>query len=145
MLIDDIKAYLDGKIKADTDLKGTIGIKEEYPYGDRPTPPEILLSVFDNTELETATTFEGEVTSTVLLQVIPMANSMTIGNKKYNAQKSCSILSDKICSWFDKQTIRAGVPKIINSRRIQWSSAVPYEFGTKAYYSIFRFTLTVNK
>lgn len=145
MLIDDLKAYLDGKIKADTDLKNSIGIREEYPYGHKPSPPEILLSIVDDAEDETGTTFEKEIVSTVLLQVIPMANSMTIGGNKYNAQTSCNKLSDKICDWFDKQTIRAGVPSIINARRIQWASATPYENGTTTYYSILRFTLTVNK
>ena len=72
MLFDELKSYLNGKIAEDKDLNMTIGIKEQYPYGHTPTPPELLLAIMDNTELESATTFEGETTSNVSLQIIPI-------------------------------------------------------------------------
>ena len=145
MLLDELKNYLNGKIAEDKDLNMTIGIKEQYPYGHKPTPPELLLAIMDNTELESATTFEGETTSNVSLQIIPMANSMNISGKKYNAQKSCSLLSEKVVNWFDKAVIKESIPKIINTRRVQWSNSEPYENGTTAYFSILRFNLTVTK
>ena len=87
MLFDELKSYLNGKIAEDKDLNMTIGIKEQYPYGHKAQPPELLLAIMDNTELESATTFDGETVSNVSLQIIPMAHSMNIGGKKYNAQK----------------------------------------------------------
>ena len=145
MLFDELKSYLNGKIAEDKDLNMTIGIKEQYPYGHKAQPPELLLAIMDNTELESATTFEGETVSNVSLQIIPMANSMNIGGKKYNAQKSCNLLSEKVCGWFEKNTIKQNIPKIINTRRVQWSNSTPYESGTTTYFSILRFNLTVTK
>lgn len=145
LLFDEIKSYINGKIAEDNELNISIGIREQYPYGHKPTPPEILLLFVDDTEMETATTFEGETVSTVLLQIIPMANSMTIGGKKYNAQRSCTILSDKIAMWFQKTAIKQNLPQIINTRRVQKSNSMPYENGTTTYYGILRFNLTVTK
>ena len=145
LLFDDIKSYINGKIAEDKDLNMTIGIKEQYPYGHKAQPPEILIAIMDNTELQSATTFEGEKVSNVSLQIIPMANSMNIGGKKYNAQKSCTLLSEKVANWFDKTVIKEFIPKIINTRRVQWSNSMPYENGTTTYYSILRFNLTVTK
>lgn len=145
LLFDYLKNYINGRIAEDKELNMSIGIKEQYPYGHKPNPPEILISIVDHTEFSEGTTFEGEKVSTALVQIIPMANSMNIGGKKYSAQKSCNLLSDKICDWFEKATIKENIPKIINSRRIQWSSAFPYENGTTTYYSILRFQLTVTK
>lgn len=145
MLFDELKSYLNGKIAEDKDLNMTIGIKEQYPYGHKAQPPEILIQIVDSTELESATTFEGEQSFTALVQIIPMANSMNIGGKRYNAQKSCNLLSEKICEWFGKTVIKENIPKVINTRRVQWSTAFPYESGTTTYYSILRFNLTVTK
>lgn len=146
MLIDDIKSYINGRIAADEDLSTVkISIKEQYPYGTKPQPPEILLAVMDNVESEQATTFEGEQTDNVSLQIIVMTGQMSIGGKRYNAQKSSALLSQKLCEWFLKNTIKENMPKIINTRRVQWSNSIPYENGTTTYYSILRFTLTVNK
>lgn len=145
MLFDDLKSYINGKIATDEELNSTISIKEQYPYGHKPNPPELLLSIIDNTENEQSTTFENETTATVSLQIIPIANSMSIGGKKYNAQKSCNILSEKVCSWFDKSELKENIPKIINTRRVQYSNSYPYENGTTAYYSILRFNLTTIK
>ena len=145
MLFDDIKTYIATQISADTDISNTVEIVKTYPYGKTPKPPQILLQLADNTENVRGTTFEGEKVSTVLLQVIVMANSMKFGNTKYNAQTSCDILCDKVVSWFDKESIISGVTSIINSRRVQWLPAQPYETGTTSYYGILRFELTVNK
>ena len=41
MLFDELKSYLNGKIAEDKDLNMTIGIKEQYPYGHKPNPPEL--------------------------------------------------------------------------------------------------------
>lgn len=145
MLFDELKSYLNGKIATDKDLNTTIGIKQQYPYGHKAEPPELLLAIIDNTEFETATTFETETVSTVSLQIIPMVNSMNIGGKKYNAQKSCDLLSEKVCKWFEKSTIKENIPKIVNTRRVQWSNSYAYESGTTTYYSILRFNLTITK
>lgn len=145
MLFDELKSYLNGKIAVDKDLSTTIGIKQQYPYGHKAEPPELLLAIIDNTEFETATTFETETVSTVSLQIIPMVNSMNIGGKIYNAQRSCDLLSEKVCGWFDKSVVKENIPKIINTRRVQWSNSYAYESGTTTYYSILRFNLTVTK
>ncbi len=145
MLVDEIKSYINGMIAKDKDLNVSVGIKEQYPYGTKPKPPEILLAIMDNVELDIGTTFEGEQVSNVFLQMIVMANSMTIGGKKYSAQKSCDLLSEKLCGWFGKNTIKENIPKILNTRRAQWTNGVPYENGTTTYYSIVRFNLTVAK
>lgn len=94
MLIDELKNYTNGRIAEDKELSMSIGIKEQYPYGSKPNPPEILLAVINNVELDRATTFEGEQVADVYLQIIVMANQMNIGGKKYSAQKSCSLLSE---------------------------------------------------
>lgn len=145
MKIDDLKSYINGEISKDNELNMSIGIKEQYPYGHKPNPPEILLQIVDNAEMSVGTTFEGERIATVLLQIIVMANSMTIGGKKYNAQKSCNILGDKVCEWFEKSNVKKNIPQIINTRRVQWAFATPYESGTTTYYGILRFDLTVSK
>lgn len=145
MLIDELKNYINGRIAEDKELSMSIGIKEQYPYGSKPNPPEILLAIMDNAELDRATTFEGEQVADVYLQIIVMANQMNIGGKKCSAQKSCSLLSEKLCTWFAKNTIKENIPKILNTRRAQWTNSTPYENGTTTYYSILRFNLTVNK
>lgn len=145
MLFDEIKSYINGKIAEDNELNMSIGIKKQYPYGHTPKPPEILISVMDNVEDETATTFEGENASLVSLQIIPMVAQMNIGGNKYNAQTSCDLISEKIANWFEKKTIKTNIPKIVNTRRVQWSNSYPYENGTTTYYSILRFNLTVTK
>ena len=145
MLLDKIKNYINEKIAEDTELNVSIGVREQYPYGHKPNPPEILLSVMDDVEMETATTFDGETVSNISLQIIPVANSMNIGGKKHNAQNSCTILGDKIAMWFEKNAIKQILPEIINTRRVQKSNSIPYENGTTAYYAILRFSLMVNK
>lgn len=145
MLFDELKSYLNGKIAEDKDFNVSIAIKKQYPYGHKAQPPELLLAIMDNTELESATTFEGETIANVSLQIIPMVSSMSIGGTKQNAQNSCDLLSEKICGWFEKTTIKENIPKIINTRRVQWSNSYPYESGTTTYYSILRFNLTVTK
>lgn len=145
MIFDDIKTYLNTKISADTDISASVEIVETYPYGKTPKPPQIMLQLADNTENVNGTTFEGERVSTVLLQVIVLASAMNFGNKKYNAQKSCDKLSDKLCNWFEKNTIVSGISSIINCRRVQWLPSQPYETGVTTYYSILRFELAVNK
>ena len=145
MIFDDLKSYLQDKIDNDDDISSEIKIGEQYQYGVEPNPPEILLQIVDNTENYNGTVFEGEKVSTVLLQVIIMTGLMKIANKKYNAQKSCNILSDKVHNWFNKIDMVNGIENIINCRRIQWSTPFPYETGTKAYYSILRFQLDITK
>lgn len=144
MLFDEIKTYINGQIAKDKDFNTTVGIKQQYPYGHKAQPPELLISVIDNVELERGTTFDNERVADISLQIIPMVNSMTIGGKKYNAQKSCDLLSEKVCKWFDKNTIKENLPQIVNTRRVQWSNSYPYENGTTTYYSILRFKLTMT-
>lgn len=145
MLFDDIKTYINTQLSNDSDISNSVEIIKTYPYGKTPKPPQILLQIADNTEDVGGTVFEGEIVSTVLSQVIVLANSMTFGNTKYNAQTSCDKLCDKVVTWFDKQSIIDGVTSIINCRRVQWLPAQPYENGTTTYYGILRFELSVNK
>jgi hypothetical protein len=132
-------------LSEDGDLNGDIKVKQQYKYGKESQPPEVLVEFIDDTENPQGTTFEGEKVSTVLLQIIVMTNSMFIGSKKYNAQKSCMILSNKIAEYFDKSVIKENIPQILNARRTQKSPPFPYELGTVAYYGILRFELTVSK
>ena len=145
MLFDDIKSYINTKLSTDTDITQSIDIIKTFPYGKTPNPPQIMLQLADNTENIGGTTFEGEKVSTVLLQVIALANAMKFSNVKYNAQTSCDKLCDKVVTWFDKQSVINGITQVINCRRVQWLPAQPYETGTTAYYGILRFELTVTK
>lgn len=145
MLFDDVKSYINTQLSNDSEISDSVEIIKTYPYGKTPKPPQIMLQLADNTENVSGTTFEGEKVSTVLLQVIILTNAMKFDSTKYNAQTSCDMLCDKVVAWFDKESIINGVTSIINSRRVQWLPAQPYENGTTAYYGILRFELTVNK
>lgn len=142
MFYDDIKQYLENKIISDNDTKDIVKVKPQYNYGEKPKPPEILLNFIDDYENASATTFEGEKASTIFLQMIVMANSMAFSGTKYNAQKSCNLLSDKVKQWFDKTTICQSITDMLNIRRVQKTDAIPYETGTGAYYSILRYEIT---
>jgi len=143
MLYDNIKDFIEYNIGLDNDISTEISIKPQYKYGETAKPPEILIYFADDTENEFATTFEGENVSTVLLQIIVMANSMPFGGIKYNAQKSCNILTEKLKNIFEKSNVINNIEDIINVRRVQKSDSQPYEVGTTTYYSILRFELQV--
>ena len=143
MLYDSLKTYLNLCLVSDESFS-SVSVRPEYQYGMEPNPPEILLYLQDDSEMTEATTFEGETAKKVMLQAIVMVTDMKIDLKMVNAQKACTVLSDKLKQWLDKNTVKKNIPSILNITRTSQRGATPYKTGTRCYFSVARFEVLVS-
>lgn len=141
--VDNIIEYLNGKFNADTTLsKKPMG---HYAYEQNLIPnattPFFIVQLLDNsTQSET---FEEEVTINAPIQINLYGVKMKVNDIIANAQEVAFILADK-CKAFMEE-FKYTESGIVSMRRTSCTPALPYEDGSKAYYTAMRFNIIINK
>lgn len=141
--VDEIIEYLDGKFEADTNIASKP--KGSYAYKSGLIPdgksPFYVVQLLDNS---TATEdFNSEVSVNSPIQISLYGVKMKVGGKINDAQSVSYYLADQ-CKKFMEE-YKYSSEKITNMRRTSSTPALPYEDGSKAYYSVIRYNITLKE
>lgn len=140
--VDRIIEYLNDKFSEDTALsKKPLG---HYAYEKdlipTATTPFFVVQLLDNsTQSET---FDEEVTINAPIQVNLYGVKMKVNDIIVDAQEVAFILADK-CKAFMEE-FKYTESGIVSMRRTSCTPALPYEDGSKAYYTAMRFNIIIT-
>ncbi len=141
--IDKIIEYLNGKFNSDTTLsKKPIG---HYAYEKdllpNATTPFYTVQMLDNsTQSET---FSEECTINAPIQINLYGVKMKVRDNLTEAQAVAYILAE-MCKAFMEE-YKHTQSGIVSMRCTSCTPALPYENGSKAYYSVIRYNIIINK
>lgn len=139
--IDNIIEYLNGKFSADTTLsKKPIG---HYAYEKDLTPSTVPF--FTVQLLDYSTQDEDFVEETVIsapIQINLYGVKMNVGKILCNAQTTSLVLAEKCKTFMDEYKYTQG--NVVSMRRQSCTPALPYDDGSKAYYTAMRFNITIT-
>lgn len=141
--VDEIIEYLDGKFDADTNIANKP--KGHYAYESGLTPdgkvPFYVVQLLDNS---TATEdFNREVSVNSPIQISLYGVKMKVGGKIKDPQSVSYYLADQ-CKKFMEE-YKYSSEKITTMRRTSSTPALPYEDGSKAFYSVIRYNITLKE
>lgn len=141
--VDEIIEYLDSKFDADTNI--TKKPKGHYAYekGLEPTAttPFYTVQLMDDS---TATEdFNSEVSYNSPIQFNLYGVRMNIDSKSKNAQEVSFYLAEQ-CKKFMEE-YKYSSKRITIMRRTASTPALPYGDGSKAYYSVIRYNITLKE
>lgn len=139
--IDDIIKYLNDKFNADNTLsKKPIG---HYAYEKDLVPstsPFFTVQLLDYST--SSEDFMSEVTIIAPIQINLYGVKMNIGKILCNAQTTSLVLAEK-CKTFMEE-FKYTESGIVSMRRTSCTPALPYEDGSKAYYTAMRFNIIIT-
>lgn len=141
--VDEIIEYLDGKFKADPNLVKEVKGHYAYEKGLEPTadtPFYIVQLLDDSTASED---FNREVTHNSPIQITLYGVKMKINNKLQQPQSVSFYLADQCRKFMEEYKYSS--KKITSMRRTASTPALPYGDGTKAYYSVIRYNITLKE
>lgn len=141
--VDSVIKYLDDKFSANTTLsKKPLG---HYAYEKDLVPtavtPFYTVQLMDNSTA--SETFLAEATANYPLQINLYGVRMKVDKKDTDAQSVAYILADMCKAYMDE--FKYSQRNIVQMRRTSCTPAMPYEDGSKAYYSAMRFNIILNK
>lgn len=136
--IDRVIKYIDDKFNADDTLsKKPLG-HYAYEHGLIPsTTPYYVVQILDNSTNDED--FEQEISIGIPIQINMYGVKMTIDSKVKNAQECAMILADKCVSFLED--FKYSQDDIITMRRTSCTPALPYEDGSKAYFTAIRYNI----
>jgi len=140
--IDDIISYIDTQFSNDDSLTKTLVGHYAYEKGLEPdaVTPFYTVQLLDNsTSLED---FDRETVISVPLQINVYGVKMKVGGVLNDAQNVSLILAEKCISFLEQ--FKYSTNKVISMRRITCSPALPYDDGSKAYYSAIRYNIQLK-
>lgn len=140
--VDEIIKYLDGKFNADTNIINQPKGHYAYEKGLEPaTTPFYTVQLMDDS---TATEdFNSEVTYNSPIQINLYGVKMKIKGKMENAQSVSFYLAEQ-CKKFMEE-YKYSSKRITTMRRTASTPALPYGDGSKAYYSVIRYNITLKE
>jgi len=141
--VDNLIAYLDAQFVADD----TIATKPEghyaYEKGLEPTAttPFYTVELLDySTQSET---FLEETTISTPFQINVYGVKMRVSSVLKNAQEVSFILTQKVAKFMENY--KYNTDNVVYMRRTAFTSPIPYEDGSKAYYSVLRYDATIQE
>ena len=138
--IDFMIRYLTKKFSEDTDFANIeFHINEAYDYNNKLSSPQIALQLLENSENERYTSFEKENVSNFGLQLDSFAENMEIGDTVYTAQKSCSIIADKIKQFMNELKFSKYNTNIVRLVRTGRDFTSPIDDGSQVYTTVIRY------
>lgn len=141
--VDEIIKYLDSKFDADTNI--TKKPKGHYAYEKGLTPPSdnpyyVVQLLDDSTATED---FNSETTYNSPIQFNLYGVKMKVKGKLENAQSVSFYLAEQ-CKKFMEE-YKYSSKRITTMRRTASTPALPYGDGSKAYYSVIRYNITLKE
>lgn len=140
--LDRIIEYLDGEFNSVNTLSKKPRGYYAYKQGLEPsTNPYYVVQVLDNyTNRED---FQEEVSVNMPIQVNVYGVKMNIDDTTMSAQEVATILGDLCVGFLEK--FKYSQDDIITMRRTSCTPALPYEDGSKAYFTAIRYNIIKHK
>ncbi len=136
--LDRIIQYLDDKFNADTTLSEKPVGHYAYEHGLVPTTTSYyVVQLLDNSTQ--GETFLEETIINVPIQIIMYGVKMDIDGQLQSAQESSIILGQKCIKFLEE--FKYSQKDIISMRRTSCTPALPYEDGSKAYFTAIRYNI----
>lgn len=140
--IDRIIEYLDGEFNSVTNLSKKPKGHYAYEHGLEPsTTPYYVVQLLDN--YTSKEDFQEEVLVNMPIQVNVYGVKMNINDTTTNAQKVATILGDMCVGFLEK--FKYSQDDIITMRRTSCTPALPYDDGSKAYFTAIRYNIIKHK
>ena len=140
--IDDIIKYLDDKFSNESSL--AIKPKGHYAYEHGLVPdsktPFYVVQLMDNSTSQED--FNQEISARMPIQIHVFGVKMKINDKISKAQDSSLILAE-LCTKFLNE-YKYTSKSITSMNRTSCTPALPYEDGSKAYYSVIRYNIEIK-
>lgn len=140
--IDDVISYLDSKFNSATSLsKKPVG-HLAYEKGLEPdaVTPFYTIQIIDNST--SSEDFEKETVESCPIQINVYGVKMKVNNVIKDSQTVSLILADLCKSYMEE--FKYSSSKIVSMRRMMISPALPYEDGSKSYYSVLRYNINLK-
>lgn len=140
--LDRIIEYLDNKFNADTTLTQKPVGHYAYEYGLIPdTEPYYVIQLLDDsTQSET---FLEETTINMPIQLNVYGVNNETDENTQSAQENAIILGQKCIDFMEE--FKYSQDDIISMRRTSCTPALPYEDGSKAYFTAIRYSIIKTK
>lgn len=141
--VDEIIQYLDGKFDADANIINKPKGHYAYEKGLEPTSttPYYTVQILDNPTI--SEDFNSEVASSLVIQINLYGVKMKVKTKLENPQIVSFYLAEQ-CKNFMKD-YKYSSNCILTMRRLTSMPALPYGDGSKAYYSVIRYNITLKE
>lgn len=141
--VDEIIKYLDSKFDADTNITNKPKGHYAYEKGLEPTatiPFYTVQLIDDSTATED---FNSEVAYNSPLQFNLYGVKMKVKGKLENAQSVSFYLAEQCKKFMEEYKYSSN--RITTMRRTASTPALPYGDGSKAYYSVIRYNITLKE
>ena len=141
--VDEIIEYLDSKFDADANIENKPKGHYAYEKGLEPTAttPFYTIQLLDDSTV--TEDFNSEVAYNSPIQFNLYGVKMKVKDKLKNAQNVSFYLAEQ-CKKFMEE-YKYSSKRITTMRRTASTPALPYGDGSKAYYSVIRYNITLNK
>ena len=141
--VDEIIAFLDGKFNADTNITNKPKGHYAYEKGLEPTSdiPFYTVQLLDDSTANED--FNREVTYNSPIQINLYGVKMKLKGKLQNAQKISFYLAEQCKKFMEEYKYSSN--RITTMRRTASTPALPYGDGSKAYYSVIRYNITLKE
>lgn len=141
--VDDIIKYLDSKFYDDANIINKPKGHYAYEKGLEPTADTPFYTVQLLDDSTSNEDFNREVTYNSPIQINLYGVKMKLKGKLQNAQKISFYLAEQ-CKKFMEE-YKYSSDKITMMRRTASTPALPYGDGSKAYYSVIRYNITLKE
>lgn len=142
--VDSLIAFLDDKFATDVSISKKPKGHYAYEKGLEPnaTTPFYTVQLIDSSLARED--FNREVSNNIAIQINLFGVKMTIGGVLKNAQNVSYYLADKCKAYMNDYKYLEDT-KILSMRRTTSSPALPYEDGSKAYFSVLRYNIEIKE
>lgn len=141
--VDDIIKYLDSKFYDDANIINKPKGHYAYEKGLEPTADTPFYTVQLLDDSTSNEDFNREITYNSPIQINLYGVKMKLKGKLQNAQKISFYLAEQ-CKKFMEE-YKYSSDKITMMRRTASTPALPYGDGSKAYYSVIRYNITIKE
>ena len=142
--IDDIIAYISADINGSGLFTQTFVVDREYRYKKLVTPRIGVLQL-DNNDISRYDSFDGELVSSIPLQINVYVTNMLVGGYNKTAQEAAEMVADRITNLFDKVTITLWNKNILGIRRSGCPAPQPLKENGAIYVAMLRYEMQVYR
>lgn len=140
--LNDMILYLDNKFESESSLEVTPKGYLAYSYNIDPDgfTPYYVIQLLDNST--NSEDFSREVTTLSPIQITTYGVNMKIDGSLTSAQMVSLVLAEKVQEFMEQYKYTTN--NITSMRRTTVTPALPYEDGSKAYYSVIRYNIILK-